>query len=122
MSNVVQWFEIATNDLERAKVFYAAVFQREFTFIEMPDTSMYMFSGEDEMSGSRGALVKSKDNTPSIDGTIVYFQCEDINNEISRIEAAGGKILFPKTSIGQFGFISQFIDTEGNRIGIHSDK
>ena len=122
MNNLVQWFEIATHDLERAKTFYATVLQKEFTFMDMPDAPMYMFAGEGKISGSAGALVKSKDNTPSTDGTIVYFHCEDINNEISRVEKAGGKVLFPKTSIGEFGFISQFIDTEGNRIGIHSNK
>ena len=83
---------------------------------------MYMFSTKGEVKGSPGALVKSKDNTPCTDGTIIYFYCEDINNEIARVEKAGGKVLFPKTSIGEFGFVSQFIDTEGNRIGVYSDK
>jgi predicted enzyme related to lactoylglutathione lyase len=66
--------------------------------------------------------VHSEQNKPSADGTIVYFECEDAGIESGRVEQAGGKLLFPKMSIGEFGFISQCIDTEGNRIGFHSHK
>ena len=122
LKNPVEWFEIATIDLERAKKFYTEVFRREFQHIAMPDTEMYMFAPSPGAPGAGGALVKAKDNTPSSDGTIVYFSCEDVADEASRVEAAGGKVLFPKMGIGEFGFISQFIDTEGNRVGLHSGK
>lgn len=122
MRNPVNWVEIATTDIERAKTFYATVFKMEFQFIEMPDTKMYMFGSDGAAPGAMGALVASKDNTPSVDGAIVYFECEDVATETSRVEAAGGKLLFPKMGIGEFGFISQCIDTEGNRIGFHSSK
>ena len=122
MNNPVNWFEIATNNLERAKKFYSKVFEREFQLIEMPDSKMYMFSGRPEAKGAVGALVHSEQNKPSVDGTIIYFECEDVAIETSRVEEAGGKLLFPKMSIGEFGFISQCMDTEGNRIGFHSHK
>ena len=122
MNNPVNWFEIAATDLERAKKFYAAVFKREFQLVEMPGTKMYMFSGGEDGKGAAGALIDSEDNKPSSDGTIVYFECEDIASETSRVESAGGTLVFPKMSIGEFGFISQCIDTEGNRIGFHSEK
>lgn len=122
MNNPVNWFEIATENLERAKDFYTAVFNREMQYIEMPDAKMYMFAGEPESPGSMGAIVQASENTPSTDGVIIYFSCEDVNNEIQRVEQAGGKVLFPKMSIGEFGFISQFIDSEGNRIGLHSQQ
>lgn len=121
MNNPVNWFEIAATDLERAKNFYAAVFNRPMQFIDFPDAPMYMMYSEDEgATGAGGAIVRSQDNTPSADGTIIYFSCEDVANEAGRVEAAGGKLLFPKQGIGDFGFISQFIDTEGNRVGLHS--
>jgi predicted enzyme related to lactoylglutathione lyase len=122
MSNPVSWFEIGVKDLERAKKFYSEVFQIPMQFIDMPDAPMYMMGDGGESIGSGGALVLSKDNTPSTDGTIVYFNCEDVAVEGGRVEAAGGQLLFPKLSIGEFGFISQFIDTEGNRIGLHSNQ
>ena len=121
MNNPVNWFEIATTDLERAKEFYSAVFKREFQLIEMPDTKMYMFDGGPESFGAMGALVSGPENKPSSDGSIIYFRCDDVANEASRVEAAGGTLLFPKMDIGEFGFISQFIDTEGNKIGLHSN-
>jgi len=122
MTNPVHWFEIATENLERAKDFYGKVFQREFQLLEMPDAKMYMFLGENEGAGTVGALIKSEQNKPSADGTIVYFECDDISNELDRIEGAGGQVIMPKTAIGEFGFISQMIDSEGNRVGLHSEK
>ncbi len=122
MNNPVNWFEIATIDLERAKNFYAAVFQTEFQFVDMPDSPMFMFVSDPEAPGAGGALVKAEQNIPSQAGTIIYFSCEDLAAEESRVEANGGKIVLPKMSIGEFGFIAQFIDTEGNRIGLHSQQ
>lgn len=122
MNNPVNWFEIATNDLERAKDFYAAVLKRDFQLIEMPDTKMYMFAGGPDAKGAAGCIFKSNNVKPGADGTTVYFECEDVDTEAGRVEAAGGKLLFPKTSIGEFGFIAQFMDTEGNRLGLHSHK
>lgn len=121
MKNRVQWFDIVTKDIERAKEFYTKVFNLVFQFIETPDSKMYMF-GDSTKVGSAGCLVQSTTNTPSTEGTILYFSCEDVTNEVSRVEKAGGKLLVSKTSIGEFGFIAQLIDTEGNRIGLHSDK
>lgn len=121
MKNPVQWFEIATTDLERAKIFYLKVFNFNFQFIEMPDSSMYMF-GEPDKIGSAGSLVQSKNIKPSSDGTVIYFSCEDVSKELRLVEKEGGKILLPKTDIGEFGFFAQIIDTEGNRIGLHSNK
>lgn len=121
MNNPVQWFEIATKDLERAKDFYAKVFNLQFQLVEMPDSDMYMF-GEPDKAGSAGCLVHSPDNKPSTDGTIVYFSCEDLDTELGRVEEAGGILVVPKTDIGEFGFFAHIIDTEGNRIGLHSNK
>ena len=121
MNNPVQWFEIATTDIERAKDFYSKVFDLEFQFIEMPDSKMYMFGAPDKV-GSAGSLVQAASNKPSSDGTVIYFTCEDVATEAGRVEEAGGKLLLPKTDIGDFGFYAQVLDTEGNRIGLHSNK
>ena len=121
MSNPVQWLEIAATDLDRAKDFYTKVFKLNFQFIEMPDSKMYMF-GEPGKEGSSGALVQSAENKPSADGTVIYFSCQDAANEVKLVGEAGGTVIVPKTDIGEFGFFAQFIDTEGNRIGLHSNQ
>lgn len=121
MSNPVVWFEIAATDLERAKKFYSEVFQLEMQYVDMPDSPMYMMGSSAEgIAGASGALVKSADNVPSTSGTIVYFYCDDVAVEASRVEAAGGNLIVPKTSLGEFGFMAMFIDTEGNKVGMHS--
>tara|TARA_R110002073_G_scaffold72537_1_gene177682 strand:+ start:716148 stop:716513 length:366 start_codon:yes stop_codon:yes gene_type:complete len=120
MTNPVQWFEIAATDLERAKKFYGTVFKLEFQLIEVPESKMYMFGAPNQV-GAAGALVQSSENKPSSNGTIIYFTCEDLAIELERVMQAGGKLSIPKTDIGEFGFFAQCIDTEGNRIGLHSN-
>ena len=121
MNNPVQWLEIPTADIERARSFYSKVFKLEFQYIEMPNSKMYMF-GEPNKVGSAGSLYQSKDGKPSVEGATVYFSCEDVSNELQIAEREGGKIVVPKTDIGEFGFFAHIIDSEGNRIGLHSNK
>ena len=121
MNNPIQWCEIATTDLERAKNFYSKVFNMDFQLIDMPDSRMYMFGAPDAM-GSSGCLVESPNNKPSADGTIIYFACKDVAVEAGKVEELGGKLIIPKTDIGEFGFFAHIMDTEGNRIGLHSQN
>ena len=53
---------------------------------------------------------------------MVYFSCEDCAVEESRTVAAGGQVAKPKYSIGEHGFVSLIIDTEGNMVGLHSQR
>ena len=121
MNNPIQWLEIPTADLERAKSFYSNVFNLQLQYIEMPDSKMYMF-GEPNNVGSGGAIYQSDEGKPSANGSTVYFSCEDLSNELGKVEKEGGKVVVPKTDIGEFGFFAHIIDTEGNRIGLHSNK
>lgn len=118
--NVVGWFEIPVKQMDRAKDFYRNVFKKKLSDLPMNDMEMAVFDMVEHGEAASGALVKSKDTDPCASGTLVYFTCDDINNELSRIESNGGKIVFPKTSIGEHGFISHIIDTEGNKVGLHS--
>ena len=72
--------------------------------------------------GAGGALSKSAHASPGIGGTIVYFSVEDCAIAEARVDAAGGKVVWPKFSIGEFGWVSLCQDTEGNMIGISSMK
>ena len=121
-SNVVGWFEIAVTDMDRAKKFYSNVFQTEFHDMEMDDSIMAMFPMDITKTGSSGALLKHKDYIPSTDGTVIYFSCVDCAVEQKRVEEQGGNVIIPKMAIGEHGFISMFIDCEGNKIGLHSNS
>lgn len=120
--NAVGWFELYVDDLARAKAFYTAVFNREMQDLPMPEGDMQMctFASADDGPGAAGALVKSPKMGPGVGGTLVYFSCADCAEQAARAQAGGGKVLQPKTSIGQYGFIAMVQDTEGNLIGLHS--
>jgi len=121
--NPVGWFEIYTDDIQRARQFYEAVFEVTLEPISDPTNEgfkMLSFPSEMESYGSGGALVQMSDYPAGKNSIIVYFSCEDCAVEEARVEKAGGKLERSKMSIGEYGFISLARDTEGNMIGLHS--
>jgi uncharacterized protein len=118
--NPVRWFELYVQDMERAKAFYQNVFQVTLEPLEAPGIELWAFPMLMDSSGCSGALVKMKDKDSGGGGTIVYFASEDCAVEAARAGRHGGQIHKEKTSIGQYGFITLVLDTEGNMIGIHS--
>lgn len=122
-ANPVGWFEIYVEDMDRAKRFYQTVFNTTLEKIggeAMMDIDMWGFPSSMEQYGAAGALSKMEGVTPGGNSTLVYFSCQDCEVEQGRVEGAGGKVVHPKFSIGEHGFISMVADTEGNMIGLHS--
>lgn len=127
MKNPVNWFEIYTSDFKRAKKFYTEVLKCELTDLSAgsanhPEMEYATFPSDQNGWGTSGALVRMDMAKPGIGGTLVYFATEEINAELGRVEAAGGKIIRPKQNIGEYGFIALIEDTEGNMIGLHAMK
>ncbi len=127
MHNPVGWFEIYVDDIERAKAFYQAVFNLNLEKLNDPTDSnkniqMWVFPADMEKYGATGALVKMEGHSAGGNNTLVYFSCEDCATEESRVESAGGKIEQSKFSIGEYGFCTLVLDTEGNMFGLHSQK
>ncbi|HEX2566500.1 MAG TPA: VOC family protein [Burkholderiales bacterium] len=120
-SNPVGWFEIYVQDMARARKFYEAVFEGKLQKLDTPDFDMWAFPMEMNASGAAGALVRMQ-GVPSGGSTLVYFRCDDCAAEEARVAKAGGQIHKGKFSIGQYGFISLVVDTEGNMFGLHSMK
>ncbi|MDU8886402.1 VOC family protein [Yeosuana sp. MJ-SS3] len=119
--NMVGWFEIPVNNMDRAQKFYEAVFQVELKIVDFGGLLMGWFPDRGEVPGAQGTLIKQDSYIPSQEGTLVYFISDDVQNELDRIEAAGGKIYQPKTQISpEHGYMAAFIDSEGNRIALHS--
>jgi uncharacterized protein len=120
--NAISWFEIPSTDLDRAATFYETIFDIKLNPLETPEIKMRLFPLED-MMGVGGAIVDSGGfHKPSAtDGPLLYLNANpDVQNILDKVEAAGGKIIVPKTAIGEYGFMAAFIDTEGNRIALHS--
>lgn len=121
-TNMATWFEIPVKDLERATAFYERVFDVKLTPEVMGDMQLAMFPFDQNAAGAAGSLTKASSYEPSHAGVIVYFSVGDIDETLRRVDANGGKTLMPRTSIGQYGFIAQYEDTEGNRMALHSMK
>jgi len=123
-TNMVGWFEIPVSDMDRAKAFYETVFKVEIQVMDFGGLKMGWFPSQGaEAYGSPGTLIQQESYIPSKEGTMVYFICEDVQNELDRIESAGGKIYQSKKQISpEYGYMGAFIDSEGNRVALHSMK
>lgn len=122
--NAVGWFDIYVDDLDRAVAFYEAVLGTKLEQMGDPTGESQMMSFPADMSayGAAGALTKSPHAGPGVGGTIVYFMAEDCAEPEARVADAGGMVVRPKFSIGEFGFVSLCQDSEGNMFGINSLK
>lgn len=123
--NPVVWFEIYVDDLKRAQIFYEKILNIKLDELPTPggmekEMSMLAFPMEMDGPGAGGALIKMKDFKAGGNSTIVYFGSTDCSIEEARIEAAGGKVLQSKQSLGEYGFMVLALDSEGNTIGVHS--
>ena len=124
MQHAISWFEIGTTDLDRATRFYETIFGIRFTPLDLPNIRMRRFPVDDHATQVGGALVHSGGfHKPSAtEGPLVYLNANpDVQQVLDKVEAAGGKVLVPKTEISpEYGYMAVILDTEGNRIALHS--
>ena len=124
MNNVISWFEIPATDLTRAQKFYETIFGITLNPLDLPNIKMRLFPIDDMITGVSGAIVDSGGfHKPSAtDGPLIYLNGNpDLQLVLDKVETAGGKIMVPKTEISpEYGCMAVIIDTEGNRIGLHS--
>lgn len=123
-ANAISWFEIPSSDLDRAVRFYETVFGIQLLWMDMPNIRMRLFPLKNGGDAVGGAVVDSKGfHKPSAtEGPLIYLNANpDVQLVLDKVETAGGKILVPKTLISpEYGFMAVMLDTEGNRIGLHS--
>ncbi|MBC7889938.1 MAG: VOC family protein [Ferruginibacter sp.] len=123
MDNAISWFEIPATDLERAQKFYESILGISMIPMDMPNIKMRMFPVDDPMKGIGGAVVDSGGfHKPSSAGPLIYLNGNpDVQQVLDKVTAAGGTIMVPKTEISpEYGFMAVIMDTEGNRIALHS--
>ena len=121
-TNSLNWFEIPVTDMERAKHFYQVAFSIHMDDMGMPGMEMTGFPAEMGSGKVSGCLVKSGDRKPSTDGITIYLNANpDMADVLERIQSEGGQVLLGKTQITpEIGYMAFFIDSEGNRIALHS--
>jgi predicted enzyme related to lactoylglutathione lyase len=121
MANTVVWADIPVTDMDRARKFYAAVLQADIDL--MPGMADVALLPGDPMGGEvSGDLVKSANSKPGAGGIAIYLDSKgDPEGMLERAVAAGGQVDMPVSDMGEMvGSIGFFVDTEGNRIGVHA--
>ena len=133
----VSYFEIPVTDMPRAIKFYEAVFGHHLTPDNIDGIEMALFplkNCSDDQSADRmsdnddndivagnitGALAKGDSYQPGRQGARIYFSVYDIDQTLKKAETYGGSVFYPKTDVGEHGFVAEFIDSEGNIIALH---
>jgi predicted enzyme related to lactoylglutathione lyase len=128
-TNILTWFEIPVTDTPRAKRYYETILDIEMstrTFAESNEELTFFPYDPSVIQATSGrltgVLTKSANNEPSAKGTLVYINASpSIQTILDKVELAGGKIIVPKTAMNA-GFIAIIVDSEGNRVGLHSEE
>lgn len=121
ISNPVTYFEIPVTDMDRAVRFYEAVFATSLVRKEIDGLEMALFAFDENGTGVSGALAKGNSYVPSHSGPRIYFSVESIDRTLSQAISKGGRIAYPKTSVGDF-WVAEFEDSEGNQIALSSTQ
>ncbi len=121
MANALNWFEIPVLDFDRAKTFYETILGTQMQVMEAMGMKSAFFPADMGNGSVGGGLIQGDGYEPSITGSLIYLNgMPDLSVALSKVEGAGGKIMLPKIGIGHNGFIAHIIDTEGNKVGLHS--
>ena len=120
MQNLVTFIDIPATDFRRAVSFYKAILGLEIKETEVFGTKMGFFPSDG--TNASGAIVQGEDYKPSTDGVIAYLNGgNDLQNVLDKVGPNNGKVIVPKTHISpEVGYIGMFIDTEGNKMAVHS--
>jgi predicted enzyme related to lactoylglutathione lyase len=118
MHDAINWFEIPVTDMARAVKFYNEIFglQMEASSGGGFATAIFPYNG-----GVGGGLVAGDGYTPNPNGSLIYLNANpNLSVVLARVKGAGGQVIKTKTDIGENGYFAVFLDSEGNRIALHS--
>ena len=120
MNSFVSIFEIPATDISRAVDFYQAILGIEIEKLDFPGMQMGLFPTEGQLTF--GVIMQGEDHKPSAGGVTIYLNGGDnLQIILDKVEKSGGEIIVPKTlHADESGYFAMFIDTEGNRMGLHS--
>ncbi|TMU57698.1 VOC family protein [Flagellimonas algicola] len=120
MKSYVSIFEIPATDISRAINFYENILNIKIEKFEMPDMEMGILPYEEQLV--TGVITKGEGFQPSADGTTIYLNGGDnLQPILNKVQESGGQILVPKTPhADEMGFFALFLDSEGNKMGLHS--
>ncbi len=124
MNHLLTWVSIPSSDFDRAVTFYSTITGKDLIVQGEGDEKMATSLAESDWEKDIVGFGVTADSkiTPDSNGPRVYLATEDMENLLSKVEGAGGKILTPKTAMGAMGFWGLIEDSEGNHLGLHSQK
>lgn len=123
MKMKLSWFEVPVGNMKRAILFYEAVFGIKIDLQDFGGVLMGFFPRPDHDEITSGSLVHYTSYVPSKEGSLLYFHAEDITQCLKRISSAGGTVVQHKTQISEeHGYMGVFIDSEGNKVALHSTR
>ncbi|MGE3164961.1 MAG: VOC family protein [Planctomycetota bacterium] len=118
--NRAVWFDIPVGDLARATRFYAAMLAVR---VDLQDFGGLKFSVLEHQDGNGGCLVERPGEVTSDRGVLLYLNVSGrIRDAVARAGALGGRVIEPVTSLGPHGFRAIVVDSEGNRVALHSQS
>jgi predicted enzyme related to lactoylglutathione lyase len=125
MKNAINWFEISTQDMDKAVRFYEAMLAQTIkreVFAGVPHGVFDAGADKADKGGVHGALIVDARRPPGAGGTLIYFNCADgVPAAVERAAKAGGKVIVPTMAIGEHGWIAVIADLDGNHIGLHAN-
>lgn len=119
LKHYINWFEIPAYNFDRAVAFYNQIYGITMDTTEINGYSMAFFPAK---NGIGGAVVAGEGCTPNTTGPLLYLNGgKDLENVLSKVEEAGGRVIMQKSLINEaVGYFALFMDTEGNRLALHS--
>lgn len=120
MKSYVSMFEIPATDISRAINFYQALFDIKIEKMDVEGMQMGILPYEGQMV--TGVIIQADGYKPSVDGVTMYLNAgENLQVVLDRVEKNGGQIIVPKTAhADESGYFAIFLDSEGNRMALHS--
>lgn len=120
MKSFISIFEIPATDISRAVDFYQAILDIKIEKMEFPEMQMGIFPYEEQMV--TGVIIKAEGDKPSTNGVSIYLNAGDnLQIILDKVEKNGGKIIVPKSlHADESGYYALFLDSEGNKMGLHS--
>ncbi|PCI29411.1 glyoxalase [Candidatus Wolfebacteria bacterium] len=124
MKHLISWASIPSSDFDRAVNFYSAVTGKSLEVKGEGDQRMATSLAESDFKENIVGFGVTADPTitPGPSGPRLYLAIEDMEGFLGRVDEAGGKIITPKSAMGEMGFWGLIEDSEGNQIGLHSTK
>jgi uncharacterized protein len=122
MNNTLCWVDIPVLDLDRAIRFYSAILATAVSKQSAGPGFEFGLLPHSENNVS-GCLCRTNDNRPSEQGALIYLSVEGrLDDAVRAAGANGGKVVQSKQQIGPHGHRAVIVDSEGNRVALHSQQ